>query len=111
MLLTHDALLEVFPHNLGYFMFGRHTGFAIYFFPAWWRCCCFCRDTRSRDVAVAHVCGRCGSGDRALAYMPFTYSGGGGPVGNRYFPGSYGLFLFLVPPLQTAIAGLVAMAM
>src|SRR6185503_9419562 len=45
-----------------------------------------------------------------LIYMPFTWSGGGGPVGNRYFLGTYGVFLFLVPPLQTAAAGLLAMA-
>ena len=37
-------------------------------------------------------------------------AGGGGPVGNRYFLGTYGVFLFLVPPLQTAIAGLLTMA-
>ena len=46
-----------------------------------------------------------GSAVVLLLYMPFTYSGGGGPVGNRYFLGSYGLFLFLVPPLQTAVRG------
>jgi hypothetical protein len=45
-----------------------------------------------------------------LLYMPFTWSGGGGPVGNRYFLGTYGVFLFLVPPLQTAVAGLLTMA-
>ena len=43
--------------------------------------------------------------------MPFTWSGGGGPVGNRYFLGTYGVFLFLVPPLQTAVAGLLTMAL
>ena len=45
-----------------------------------------------------------------LLYMPFTWSGGGGPVGNRYFLGTYGVFLFLVPPLQTAVAGILTMA-
>jgi hypothetical protein len=45
-----------------------------------------------------------------LLYMPFTYSGGGGPVGNRYFLGVYPVFLFLTPPLQTAVPGLLAMA-
>jgi hypothetical protein len=45
-----------------------------------------------------------------LIYMPFTWSGGGGPVGNRYFLGTYGVFLFLVPPMQAAIGGLVTMA-
>ena len=59
VLFTRDALLEVFPHNLGYFLFGRHTGFADLFLagadgdpavPG--------RDARSRDVAVAHAGGR-----------------------------------------------------
>jgi hypothetical protein len=68
VLLTHDALLEVFPHNLGYFMFGRHTGFAIYFFPgvvavllflaatrdrAMWQWLTFAAGCRIRDRAVA----------------------------------------------------------
>ena len=52
-----------------------------------------------------------GSAVVLLLYMPFTYSGGGGPVGNRYFLGAYGVFLFLVPPLQTAVGGLVTMAL
>ncbi len=42
-----------------------------------------------------------------LIYMPFTYSGGGGPVGNRYFLGYYAVFLFLVPAaitVRTAVA-------
>src|SRR5688572_7245383 len=46
-----------------------------------------------------------------LLYMPFTWSGGGGPVGNRYFLGTYGVFLFLVPPMQTAAAGLLTMGL
>jgi hypothetical protein len=35
-----------------------------------------------------------------LLYMPFTYSGGGGPVGNRYYMPFYALFFFLTPPLR-----------
>jgi hypothetical protein len=31
---------------------------------------------------------------------PYTWNGGGGSVGNRYFMGAYGVFLFLVPPLS-----------
>ena len=30
-------------------------------------------------------------------------------MGNRYFLGTYGVFLFLVPPLQTAVAGLLTL--
>jgi hypothetical protein len=111
VLLTRDALLEVFPHNVGYFVVGRHTGFAIYFFPGVMAVLLFLLATRDRAMwqwltLIAGV----GSAIVLLLYMPFTYSGGGGPVGNRYFLGTYGVFLFLVPPLQTAVAGLVAMA-
>ena len=45
-----------------------------------------------------------------MLYMPFTYSGGGGPVGNRYFLGVYPVFLFVTPPLATPSAPLVAAA-
>lgn len=111
VLLTRDALLQVFPHNLWYFVFGRHTGFAIYFFPGALAVLLFLWATRDRAIWqwMTFLAG-VGSAIVLLLYMPFTYSGGGGPVGNRYFLGSYGVFLFLVPPLQTAVAGLIATA-
>jgi hypothetical protein len=31
--------------------------------------------------------------------VPYTWNGGGGSVGNRYFVGPYGVFLFLLPPM------------
>jgi hypothetical protein len=107
VLFTRDALLEVFPHNLWYFVFGRHTGFAAYFMPGMMAVLLFLAATRDRamwqwltfaaGIITAVV---------LLIYMPFTWSGGGGPVGNRYFLGTYGVFLFLVPRMQTAAAGL-----
>src|SRR5688572_3155352 len=111
VLFTRDALLEVFPHNLGYFLFGRHHGFAIYFFPGMMAILLFLVATRDRAMwqwltLVAGV----GTAVVLLLYMPFTWSGGGGPVGNRYFLGTYGVFLFLVPPLQTAVAGILTLA-
>ena len=88
VLFTRDALLEVFPHNVGYFLFGRHTGFAAYFLPGMMAILLFLAATRDRamwqwltlaaGVITAVV---------LLIYMPFTWSGGGGPVGNRYFLG------------------------
>jgi hypothetical protein len=42
--------------------------------------------------------------------MPYTYSGGGGPVGNRYFLGASAVFLYLVPPLHGLVAPLVTVA-
>ena len=111
VLFTRDALLEVFRRNLAYFVVGRHTGFAVYFFPGMMAVILFLAATRDRAMwQWLTLAAGVGTAVALLLYMPFTWSGGGGPVGNRYFLGSYGIFLFLVPPLQTAIAGLVAMA-
>ena len=111
VLFTRDALVEVFPHNLGYFLVGRHAGFAIYFFPGMMAIVLFLAATRDRAMWQWLTLGAgVGTAVVLLLYMPFTWSGGGGPVGNRYFLGTYGVFLFLVPPLQTAVAGLITIA-
>jgi len=111
VLFTRDALVEVFRRNLAYFVVGRHTGFAVYFFPGVMAILLFLAATRDRAMwQWLTLAAGAGTAVALLLYMPFTWSGGGGPVGNRYFLGTYGVFLFLVPPLQTAVAGLIAMA-
>ncbi len=111
VLFTRDALLEVFRRNLGYFLVGRHSGFAIYCFPGLMAILLFLAATRDRAMwQWLTLAAGAGTAVVLLLYMPFTWSGGGGPVGNRYFLGTYGVFLFLVPPLQTAVGGLIAMA-
>ena len=112
VLTSRDALVDVFRHNLAYFFIGRHTGFAIYFLPGMMAVFLFLAATRDRAMWqwLTLVAGL-GSAVVLLLYMPFTYSGGGGPVGNRYFLGTYAVFLFLVPPLQTAVPGLLTMAL
>ena len=45
-----------------------------------------------------------------LVLTPFTYSGGGGPVGNRYFLSFYPLFLLLTPALAGVRGAAVALA-
>jgi hypothetical protein len=110
VLFTRDALLHVFRHNLAYFVIGRHTGFAIYLFPGLMAILLFLAATRDRAMwQWLTLAGGVGTAIALLLYMPFTWSGGGGPVGNRYFLGTYGVFLFLVPPLQTAVAGLLTL--
>jgi hypothetical protein len=42
-----------------------------------------------------------------IVTVPYTYFGGGGSVGNRYFIAPYGVFLFLFPPIARAGWGLV----
>jgi hypothetical protein len=112
VLVSRDAVVDVFRHNLAYFFIGRHTGFAVYFLPGMMAVFLFLAATRDRAVwQWLTLAAGLGSAVVLLLYMPFTYSGGGGPVGNRYFLGTYGVFLFLVPPLQTAVPGLFTMAL
>jgi hypothetical protein len=109
VIFNRDALTTVLRHNLVYFFVGRHTGLVPYFFPGILTLAAFLLAGRQRrepfqwllvlTLVVASVA--------ILIYMPFTYSGGGGPVGNRYFLGYYALFAFLAPAaitVRTAVA-------
>lgn len=112
VIFNRDALTTVLPWNIVYFMVGRHTGLVPYFFPGIVTLALFLlarRGTRARfqwlllgTLVLAALA--------LLVYMPFTYSGGGGPVGNRYFLSYYPLFLFLAPAALTARSAVVAMA-
>jgi hypothetical protein len=108
---TSDAFGEVFRRNLGYFFFGRHTGFVPYFFPGAVAIVLLLLAPRQRPVwQWLTLAGGLGSAVFLMLYMPFTYSGGGGPVGNRYFLGVYPLFLFITPPLTLSFAPLLSLA-
>lgn len=112
VIFNRDALTTVLAHNLGYFLVGRHTGLVPYFFPGILALALFLFAGRLRRqpfqwlVLLALVLASVG----ILVYMPFTYSGGGGPVGNRYFLGYYALFAFLVPTAITVRPAIVAAA-
>ena len=100
--LTGSSAIDVFRRNLGYFLIGRYTGFIPYFFPGAVAAALFVVSGRQKRLlwqwlvlGVAF-----GTGVFLLLYMPFTYSGGGGPIGNRYFLGIYPLLLFVTPPLM-----------
>jgi len=109
VLATSDALLRVFPRNILYFFFGRHTGFVPYFFPGAVAMVLFLLGARRRPLwQWLTLAAGLGSAIALILYMPYSYSGGGGPVGNRYFLGVYPVFLFLVPPLTRVAGALVA---
>ena len=112
VLANRDAVVEVFRHNLVYFFVGRHTGFALYFLPGMAALVLFLWRRRERAAwGWLVAAGGLGSAAFLLLYMPFTYSGGGGPVGNRYFLGVYPVFLFLTPALASARPGVVTAAL
>lgn len=110
VIFNRDALTTVLAHNVGYFLVGRHTGLVPYFFPGIVAVVLFLFAGRRRRegfqwlVLLALVVASLA----ILVYMPFTYSGGGGPVGNRYFLGYYALFLLLVPTGITVRPAIVA---
>ncbi len=100
VLVNRDAIVDVFRHNLLYFLGGRHTGFAVYYFPGMAALLLFLLMRRQQSAwGWLTLAGGVGSAIFLMLYMPFTYSGGGGPVGNRYFLGVYPVFLFLAPGL------------
>ena len=93
---THSG--TVFLHNLWYFLAGRNAGLLPYFFPGIVAVVLFLLSRQKQPwqwlvlatialTAVMHV-----------FVWPFTWNGGGGPVGSRYFLPFYALFLLLIPP-------------
>jgi hypothetical protein len=94
--------------NIWWFLVGRYSGLLPYFFPAVFALTAFllARGRRAAwqylvlAVALAEIV-------LLLVTIPYNYFGGGGVLGNRYFMNIYGLFLFLLPPLQSVGAGLV----
>ena len=45
-----------------------------------------------------------------LVFFPYTWSGGGGPVGNRYFLNLYPVLFFLTPPMMSMAPAMLAWA-
>ena len=108
VLVSRDAL-TVFGYNLVYFTAGRYNGFAPYFFPGVVSVALFFRAARRRPLWQWLTAGVAVLAALALLlYTPYTYSGGGGPIGNRYYLSFYALYLFVTPPLTFSVAPLVA---
>ena len=110
--IASGDIRRVFVPNLGYFTWGRHFGLIPYFFPGvlavvlWLRSSSARRD-RWRALTMVGVFF---SAVALLLVFPFSWSGGGGPTGNRYFLPVYGALFFLVPPVIRPIHGVIAWA-
>ncbi len=109
VLTSRDAFVHVLRNNLVYFFFGRHHGFVPYFFPGFVAMVLFALAKGQRRLwQWLTLAAGLGSALFLILYMPFTYSGGGGPIGNRYYLAVYPVFLFLTPPLASATAAVIA---
>lgn len=103
------AFLTLVFHNLRYFLLGRHFGFLPFFFPGVIAVVLLVRARREARVWQWLTLATAALAAVTLAmYMPFTWSGGGGPTGNRYYVGVYPLFLFLAPALRAHWPAVVA---
>jgi hypothetical protein len=108
--LVNQYTLTVLRHNVVYFLFGRFSGLLPYFFPGLVSLVLFFVRPSRRLWQWLIVATIAGGALTLLLLTPYTYSGGGGPVGNRYFLSFYPLFLFLTPSLGGLWSSLVALA-
>ena len=98
-----------FARNVKYFLVGRHFGFVPYYFPgvlavALWLFSPARRDPWRVLIFGAFVLAAAG----LLLLLPFTWSGGGGPPGNRYVLSAYPVLFFLTPRMTWFAPGLLA---
>jgi hypothetical protein len=109
--LTSGDRLGWFAHNVEYLLVGRHFGFVPYFFPGAVAIGAWLLSRARRDVwRLLTFAAFAGSAIVLLIVLPFTWSGGGGPPGNRYLFNVYPALFFLIPPGVGAGLGLLAWA-
>lgn len=102
---------EMFWHNLGanlrYYVVGRYGGLLPYFFPAVLAVVVMLARRRERALwqwlVLAGIVVQIAV---FLVTLPYTWFGGGGSVGNRYFMGVYGATLFLLPPVRSRLVAM-----
>ena len=100
--------------NLGYFVAGRHFGLIPFGWPwlvvvmTW-----LLAERQKRLWQVVLLASLVAVALVTILWMPYTWSGGGGPIGNRYFLSVAGAVFVLMPavaswrPVLAAAAGLV----
>jgi hypothetical protein len=88
--------------NLAYFVVGRNSGLVLYYLPGAFAVlaliAAFRRSERWQWLILGSVV------VQAVFFiitLPYSYFGGGGTVGNRYFIAVYGAMAFCCPPLTS----------
>jgi hypothetical protein len=103
--LHPDILRPWQPHffglaatNAGYFLWGRDSGLIPYYFPGVLLCVTWLvRIRRTEAWQVWSFCAAAGTALILIVITPYTWNGGGGPVGSRYFLSAYPALFFLLP--------------
>jgi len=103
-----EVFWPMFRANLGYFFVGRNAGLVAYFFPAVFGIAALLLARGRRETWQWFVlAGLTAQILFVIVTLPYTYFGGGGSVGNRYFMGVYGMCLFLLPPIRSRVVATV----
>jgi hypothetical protein len=101
-LLAPDVFWPAFRHNIVYFFLGRDAGLIPYFFPGLVMVALWLARRKWRDPAVVLALAvLVASAIVLLALAPNSWSGGGGPPGNRYFLSLYPVMFFAAPATAT----------
>jgi hypothetical protein len=109
-LLAPSLFLPLFEHNTVYFFFGRDAGFVPYFFPGLVILLAWLASPRSWTAwQVTILLTLAASVVVLLALAPYTWNGGGGPPGNRYFLSLYPVLFFLIPPAMPGWAAIASL--
>lgn len=108
--LDHAVFWRRLSANARYFFVGRHFGFLPYFFPGVVAVALYFRRIRESafwQTAIAVTVGL--TALWLVVNLPFSWSGGGGPVGNRYFLSVYPALFFIVPTSRSVWPGVAAL--
>ena len=97
--------------NAVYVLVGRHAGLVPYFLPAVFAMAALVL-LRRRAPAWQWFVFASGAAQILvfIVTQPYTWNGSGGSIGNRYFMSAYGIFVFMLPPLQSTTAVVLAWA-
>lgn len=108
ILFDPDVFWSRLGWNIVYFVVGRHSGMLPYFFPGLFALVLFLWPRTQRLgwqwLVFAAVVGET---LLQLVWLPYTYYGGPGVLGSRYYMNIYGLQLFLLPALSSLAVALV----
>lgn len=88
--------------NLVYFLAGRHSGMLPYFFPGLLALALFLWP-RTRRLGWQWLVFAAVAGETLLqlVWLPYTYYGGPGVLGSRYYMNIFGLQMFLLPAVAS----------
>ena len=108
VIFNRSVLWTNLVHNVKWFFVGRYAGLVPYYFPAVFALVAFVLARKWRQPwRYFALLGAVGQIVVMIVGVPYTWNGGGGSVGNRYFMGAYGAFLFVMPPLTRLSTSLV----